>query len=64
MYAGSSKSSYRSRASTDDWPNNRVVVVDEASKSKIVDIVSIINTCRLNEYKGSPFDDLLHLRIY
>jgi hypothetical protein len=52
VYGGASKLSYKSKASTDCGNNS--VVVDEPSKSKTVDIVSIINTCRINEYKGSP----------
>jgi hypothetical protein len=55
VYAGPSKLSYGSKAST-EYRNNRVVVVvvDEVSKSKTVDIVNIINTYRTNEYRGSP----------
>jgi hypothetical protein len=52
VYEGPSKLSYRSEASIERC-NNTGVVVDEVSKSKTVDIVSTINTCKINEYRGS-----------
>jgi hypothetical protein len=53
VYEGPSKLSYRSEASI-ECCNNSAVVVDDASKIKTVDIASIINKYRINEYKGSP----------
>ncbi|MFL6502001.1 MAG: hypothetical protein ACJ70W_00535, partial [Nitrososphaera sp.] len=61
-YVGPSKSSYRSKAST-DCCNINDAVIKEANRNKNIDIAGMSNVCRINGYEGSPFNDCFSVRI-